>query len=417
MALTKAQILAEVNSLLASGTNIEASEHRQTMYSIIDTAYDSNIDGVSLGGTDLIFTRDGGNGQSITIDLSSLGAGIPEAPEDGKTYGRKDATWHEVVTTLPQSVERTGATLVFDVMEGAIYNAQTPSSSPTIIIDALTPAKRGCVVAFYNDGSVEPTITGAVTNPQAGTFVANQVNVYWFMWDGHSFTQNIQTKSPLVALVAPTFTLAAGTAALTLDYSNVVYDALATSGSIMQISPTGLNDWKTATGYISDTPSGIITGDTDGNLTAQTYDVRMQSNATAINSASPFSATETASASAVAQPPTPTNFAIAKNANDFVLSWDDQPTTADNYIVERGLLFDYSDAAQVYSGATNGYTDVGFNANNEQYYYRVKAQNTGATDSAFANDNIYGGILLFKDEFAGVNIDTAKWDVNDTSPD
>ena len=70
MALTKAQIITQIDNLLASNTSITASEHRQTMYETIDKVYDENIDGVSLSGTDLVFTRDAGNGSSTTVDLS-----------------------------------------------------------------------------------------------------------------------------------------------------------------------------------------------------------------------------------------------------------------------------------------------------------------------------------------------------------
>ena len=72
MALSKTAITAQVNTLLADLSNITPVEHRQTMYDLIDKAYDENIDGVSLAGTDLVFTRDGGNGSDIVVDLSSF---------------------------------------------------------------------------------------------------------------------------------------------------------------------------------------------------------------------------------------------------------------------------------------------------------------------------------------------------------
>lgn len=74
MALTKAQIIAQIDSLLASAKvgGITAANHRDSMYDTIDKIYDENIDGVSLVGTDLVFTRDGGTGTSITVDMSSF---------------------------------------------------------------------------------------------------------------------------------------------------------------------------------------------------------------------------------------------------------------------------------------------------------------------------------------------------------
>lgn len=73
MALTKAQIIAEVSTLLASAKpgGIVATDHRQTMNSLIDKVYDETIDGVSLTGTTLTFTRDGGAGTPIEVDLST----------------------------------------------------------------------------------------------------------------------------------------------------------------------------------------------------------------------------------------------------------------------------------------------------------------------------------------------------------
>lgn len=43
MALTKQESIDAVNALLADFSDIIPSEHRQTMYNIIDTAYDLNI--------------------------------------------------------------------------------------------------------------------------------------------------------------------------------------------------------------------------------------------------------------------------------------------------------------------------------------------------------------------------------------
>ena len=415
MALTKAQILAEVNSLLASGTNIEASEHRQTMYSIIDTAYDSNIDGVSLVGTDLIFTRDGGNGQSITIDLSSLDAGIPEAPEDGLTYGRKNATWHEVVATLPQSVERTYDPLVgldFDVMEGAIYNAAAPSNSPAIAIDALTPAKRGCVVAFYNDGSVEPTITGAVPNPKAGTWVSGQVNVYWFMWDGHSFTQNIQTKAAVIlpTLDDPTYTLASG-AALELDYSFLTTDANATGG-VFQIDTQAdflSGNVESVAGY-SFGVDGTITTFGGSPLTAITYYTRLQSTASGYTS----SGFTEESATAMATPNFSTLPVILATSGDtenvITLETAALPTPDSDTLEFRNVTLGGTFASvPTYSGMPYTHTSL---TNDEEYEYKytaIKAGYNSAQSTSSATPT--SSIIIFEDTF-DINgaPDSSKWD-------
>jgi len=88
MALDKTQILAAVNSLLADFSDIVPASHRQTMYDLIDKAYDENIDGVTLaavpsGGYELIFSRNGGAGTPIEIPLDFISAVITDATLTG----------------------------------------------------------------------------------------------------------------------------------------------------------------------------------------------------------------------------------------------------------------------------------------------------------------------------------------------
>ena len=155
MALSKTAITAQVNTLLADLSNITPVEHRQTMYDLIDKAYDENIDGVSLVGTDLVFTRDGGNGSDIVVDLSSFvqdvsgiatnASAISEIESDldgvnldssgsGDEYLSNDGTYRPV-QSLGSVETRTGSTLLFDNLLGSIYNDAAPSYS-NITLDA-----------------------------------------------------------------------------------------------------------------------------------------------------------------------------------------------------------------------------------------------------------------------------------------
>lgn len=295
----------------------------------------------------------------------------------------------------------TGSTdLEFTNIFGKIYNAAAPSGASAVTLSS-TNAVAGAVVAYYNDGSAEPTVT-PTPSPKAGTWVSGQVNVYWFMWDGTNFTQNIQTKAPVIlpTLNNPTYSLVAGAVPLELDYNFLTVDGNATGGVFeISIDPTFLSGNEPVSGYSFGVNGSISQYNSLALLDGVTYYTRLKSTAPNFND-SGFVAMQ-ATAASVSPPQTPTNFSIIKNGNNFDLSWDDQPVSADNYIVERGLLNDYSDATQIYSGATNSFIDVGTAANDERYYFRVKAQLTGQTDSGWAIDNAYGGSLLFKDTFYG----------------
>jgi len=88
MALDKTQIIAAVNNLLADFSDIVPASHRQTMYDLIDKAYDENIDGVILaavpsGGYELIFSRNGGAGTPIEIPLDFISAVVTDATLTG----------------------------------------------------------------------------------------------------------------------------------------------------------------------------------------------------------------------------------------------------------------------------------------------------------------------------------------------
>lgn len=193
MALTKSQILAEVNSLLASGTNIEASEHRQTMESIIDKAYDENIDGVTLaavpsGGYELIFTRNGGAGTPTEIPLDFISAVVTDATLTG------DGTTGTPLSAVQQDIS------------GIATNAADIANNTTAIglkADKATLTQSGGNVTGSIDTSANTfTLTssggvGGVTsvNGETGVVVLDGTEIELIESGGVSVTQAINDLS------------------------------------------------------------------------------------------------------------------------------------------------------------------------------------------------------------------------------
>lgn len=66
------------------------------------------------------------------------------------------------------------------------------------------------------------------------------------------------------------------------------------------------------------------------------------------------------------------------------LEWDDDgtPPVPTDYILERGLNSDYSDAVVVYRGSTKSYSNTGLTTGTT-YYFRVRALSTGYLASDF----------------------------------
>ena len=345
------------------------------------------------------------NGDSGLVSRTNINEAM-KTVESGATLTGEGTVASPLSIVLPESVQRQGNTLVFDLMQGSIYNSEVGDTQTGDITLDATGAKIGAVVACYNDGTTEPTVT-PTPNPKAGTWQSGKVNVYWFMWDGTNFTQNIQTQLVVLpALAAPTFTLATGATALTLDFSNVVYDAAAQT-SVMEISVAGSGTWVTATGYTSGDTSGTITG-----LSAITYDVRIYSEATPSNAVSPFSATETASAAATPTLATPTITSITDAGTDNTVLWG-AVANADIYDVYVNASDDFGTATKVVSDTALLTADIAKITGLRNYYFVVAKANVGFNDSSpSGSDSGYGTSVLFWDDFSGATLNpNSKWNV------
>lgn len=276
----------------------------------------------------------------------------------------------------------TGATILFDSPFGRFYNSAAPSNAANISLDP-TGALVGAVSAFYNDGTVEPTVSPQ-PEPAAGTWVSGEVNVYWFMWDGTNFTQNIQAKA-LLTLIPPTFTLASGSTPLTLDYGSVVHDSNATA-SVMEISSDQV-DWYQVTaqeftfGDITGTISAI-----DGNafVAGTIYYVRLTDSASGYGSET---TEHSAAASAIPVLSTPT-IAIDSVGSGFIAI----TRTVEDPAATDGLLqYKLSTEPTVWTDST--YFVHGTDPTNQlgltdglEYDFRYKSTASGYTDSAFSNE-------------------------------
>lgn len=71
---------------------------------------------------------------------------------------------------------------------------------------------------------------------------------------------------------------------------------------------------------------------------------------------------------------------------DLSWSWDGVAPAHTGYSLERGLLADYSDAEEIYNGASTSFSDTGLTTGTT-YYYRIRAYATGYLASDFVTDS------------------------------
>lgn len=114
--------------------------------------------------------------------------------QDGNEVGSLiNNEWIVNTGSMVEGEVRTGSSLKFDNFIGASYNPETPSDSATITIDETDSVVFGQVV-FYNDGTVEPTIS--ITDPNdlivVGSWVSGKLNAYYGYWDSEHYVIKIE---------------------------------------------------------------------------------------------------------------------------------------------------------------------------------------------------------------------------------
>lgn len=156
--------------------------------------------------------------------------------------------------------ERIGATILFDSLLGAIYNASSPSSASTVTLD-FTGAVAGATALFVSDGT-EVTISSANTVYVAGQQLTGEQGTLFLMWDGYQVYANWVPALPSVTqLSTPTVTLTVGDTEL--DYAISNEDANATGG-VLEYSVDSGSTYNAVSGYAFATKTGTITGLTNG---------------------------------------------------------------------------------------------------------------------------------------------------------
>ena len=200
MALNKSDILAQINTLLADFSNILPSEHREALTDLVDKAYDENIDGVSLVGTDLIFTRDSGVGTPIAVDLSGLGGGGGEANTSSTSGTGASLTLTKVGSDLPfRGIKGVGASISTDADSLTITAASvaqgTLADTAIQAADLATVATSGSYSDLTNKPTIPPTAPIDSVNGETGVVVLDGTEIELIESGGVSVTQAITDLS------------------------------------------------------------------------------------------------------------------------------------------------------------------------------------------------------------------------------
>lgn len=302
---------------------------------------------------------------------------IPEAPEDGNTYGRLDGEWesifkqtiqtgnfvltvtdnHSIISSdggsctihpntqayqdafeceLKNITESTNGSIIFSAASGWTYklNDDATVSSGTIPFPAGAICK---IIKFEGEDKFYVNILGAgsgTTIPvsKTGTTIV--------------FTEN--------ALYNEIAYLTSGN--LTLDLTGAVKGTTQTVYCLEYIPIISGEDFMYGAGYPSSSALNIYTMFYDGtNIVINTI------------------AVEPLDAPLIEIDVLDTELAI-----DWGVAFN-----ADNYILERDTDSGFGTAIEVYNGSNTDFTDTGL-TNDTTYYYRVKAQGTGYRDSAFS---------------------------------
>lgn len=127
------------------------------------------------------------------FQAGSIGRLIVKDQEGNEVGSLINNEWIVNTGSMVQGEVRTGSSLKFDNFIGASYNPETPSDSATITIDETDSVVFGQVV-FYNDGTVEPTIS--ITDPNdlivVGSWQSGKLNAYYGYWDSEHYVIKIE---------------------------------------------------------------------------------------------------------------------------------------------------------------------------------------------------------------------------------
>lgn len=136
--MTAMLIITDSDTILSSGVDVNFPEAFPTMLVVNDTAQslvltNGAADSVSLGAGETARITAGPDG--IVPDPSFTG-GVPEAPIDGNTYGRKDGSWESISAggEAPTVVLSGSAYDMSDLTPGA-WHVFTSSSPVTVTVE------------------------------------------------------------------------------------------------------------------------------------------------------------------------------------------------------------------------------------------------------------------------------------------
>ncbi len=108
------------------------------------------------------------------------GGGIPEAPQDGKLYGREDGEWVEIIIPAPTPwappavVDYTGTSLAADLSNTNKYTRFTNAAAKTYTFSSANSYVPGAEYHGRNVGAGDLTLVGTgvtLSAPAGGTLV------------------------------------------------------------------------------------------------------------------------------------------------------------------------------------------------------------------------------------------------------
>ena len=279
-----------------------------------------------------------------------------------------------------------------DKIGGRSYGEANPLTGP-IDFDLSDSIIGGCATMEHNDDT-EPDINTSLNQYIIGTYEPNVLNVFWFC--------RVAESTMAINITQPTYI--AGVDDLTNPeiISAVIQNTIPNQLLVEYSRRVNVNDvlGQSISGDQVITVDSIISGLGTTFITYEISPDAIQGSELVLNVSSdnsvhdlsvnanpllPVNFNITNNTGVLLPLSTPTNFIAFDVGDQFLtLSWD-PVVDAENYIVLRGLLPDFSDGVQIYSGANPTFDDSGLTVNTT-YYYQVKAQDIDGiySDSAFA---------------------------------